>query len=1761
MKVKIFFILTLIIFSFSNAQNMFFHLLPGFGTPFTWVGLGLDANWTTPENWNTAQVPGASDVATFDNSCLSNCDPLINVSITLRGVNVKSTYAGLITQASGQAITIGSSGWVQAGGTFQGGDTNMTFNASGITLSDAAVFNAATAQTFFDLTNGASLDVVTVPATATLSFPNNSIQRFRLQGNCGGVYYRLVSPQKLSFYDLITDSHTVGCGSPRFNAPVGGLEVRNDYSHIGSSMASNGNFEVYGNISLSTDIEEASTWTVAGSVSKIYTGPGSIGKLVVNKTGGATFTPANAAQTFGARALDVISGEFTFPQTFNMFWAGGSTAVHFKIGTGTVVNVPTDSTININNVGACGGVTKSIDVDGLFNFENLSLIGSGTGCGQATMTLASGDVLVVKKNFNLGHSFAANFNITVEGDYATTGAPNGTMAVSLVNGTAASWTQAAVGTVSGLVTVSKPGLITTAASNISLTNSGQSLNISDGTVNLAGRNLSVNNALTIGVNGKLICNGGSVAAFSWTINGEVSCGTTIGITWTGLAGDNLWSTPGNWTNNTVPGASDIAIFNGMCTGLNCNVQSVSNLSVRGISILSGYAGTFTMSTGHSLTVGTAGFSQAAGIFVGGDSAFVNRGTYAMSGGTFTATSAAWTQHQGVVITGASIFNHNNGSIIFTPFSGGGTSIVINATPATFNNVSIGGTYLSVDLAASTLQVNGTLTLTDSIGTSQPMNNGTISARGNIQLSNAGKFGTVIINVEGTGAQSLTGLSTGYVPTIRINKPSGTLTLIGTINSVGNWAHLAGTVDAGSSTLIFTYVSGSGVEHSITPGTMVYNHVNFQGGYVGINLNSGVMNIQGNLTLADSNGASSRINSGTLHVAGDVILTSEGKWGSAVIVINGTGNQTLTGVSTAYIPTVQINKPSGVLTLVGTINSAGNWTHLAGTVDAGTSTLIITHGSSSGVVHTINPGSVIYNNVTFQGGYVGVTLTNAMTVQGNLILNGATGADSALNGSQIFVRGNLTATSAGKFGTTTIVMDGTGTQTLSGVSGANVQNLQINKAAGVLNLVGTIQSSGNWSHLAGTVNAGTSTVVLTYYSFGANLSITPGTVDYQNLTIQGSSLNYNLNAQTLKVFGNLTLNGSSGAEGNITNGLIEAHGSVIVSGGGKIGSANLMFVGASNANLTWTSGSFLDTTVEISKTGGASVVLLSNASFSTAGRDLTITSGTLDLNGFDLSINDRLTVAATGILKCNGGEFTTGTLINSGLVNCPGYSTYDFNWTGAGGNANWTTAGNWQGGVAPGANDILYFADTYCGANCNSNINASASVKGMILSSLFTGTITQGSGNTLTVGTRGYSQASGSFVGSDSNITVALNAATKSFSLTGGTFTATTALFQVGFLSGAGGYITRDTFIVGAGAVFNHNNGSVRLACYEANSGTTLCRINAPAGLAFNNLSTYALNGYGGGVAVTAGQTVVVNGNMTVESGAIRDLQTGYFEVHRDLSINSDGSINSRPGIIRLVGTGDQAYSISGAGCTARIEINKPSGQVLPGVTTARICSLDVISGSFTAPTGTLYLGVPGHSIRGNVAVLNLSSPSQYIDQGGTVDFNSIDLWSGTLIYSIITNGNLTLSNVITRGVTGFTGGQSISGGGKIIVTNSFEKASGRLGGDWELQGNASFAGMSDATATFSFTGAANQNISGASAGSSHWTVNKTGGAMNLTSHINLSKAGQNLIITNGQLNLNGYNLTVNNNIQNLGVINRGTNPVCGIISQGGSFTGNAAICP
>jgi hypothetical protein len=90
--------------------------------PFTWTG-ATDSNFNTPTNWFGGSAPGPTDIAYFTGLYNINCT--INVAISVKGVNI-SAYTGIITQAA--TITLGTSGWVQAGGTFTGATQSIDNN-------------------------------------------------------------------------------------------------------------------------------------------------------------------------------------------------------------------------------------------------------------------------------------------------------------------------------------------------------------------------------------------------------------------------------------------------------------------------------------------------------------------------------------------------------------------------------------------------------------------------------------------------------------------------------------------------------------------------------------------------------------------------------------------------------------------------------------------------------------------------------------------------------------------------------------------------------------------------------------------------------------------------------------------------------------------------------------------------------------------------------------------------------------------------------------------------------------------------------------------------------------------------------------------------------------------------------------------------------------------------------------------------------------------------------------------------------------------------------------------------------------------------------------------------------------------------------------------------------------------------------------------------------------------------------------------------
>ncbi len=183
-------------------------------------------------------------------------------------------------------------------------------------------------------------------------------------------------------------------------------------------------------------------------------------------------------------------------------------------------------------------------------------------------------------------------------------------------------------------------------------------------------------------------------------------------------------------------------------------------------------------------------------------------------------------------------------------------------------------------------------------------------------------------IDGAGAQTFTGTATttvGALPALTINKPAGTLTLAGTIRTALPWTYTAGTVDPGTSTVVFAGGTISGT-HSLNNVEIRAATTVAAGTTLSLNgtLNlplavaltvNGTVIVYGDVSLTDGTIAGS----GAVEARANVTQASTYDGGAGNLWFTGSGAQTFTGMATTTVgllPAVNINKPLGTLTLGG-----------------------------------------------------------------------------------------------------------------------------------------------------------------------------------------------------------------------------------------------------------------------------------------------------------------------------------------------------------------------------------------------------------------------------------------------------------------------------------------------------------------------------------------------------------------------------------------------------------------------------------------------------------------------------------------------------------------------------------------------------------------------------------------------------------------------------------------------------------------------------
>lgn len=523
---------------------------------------------------------------------------------------------------------------------------------------------------------------------------------------------------------------------------------------------------------------------------------------------------------------------------------------------------------------------------------------------------------------------------------------------------------------------------------------------------------------------------------TWTFTGTLNFSPTTAMTLTGstINTANLTVT----TASTISGTTAI-IFNGTGTWSHSAAGIIRN--------------NVTINTAGTLTIGT--------------NIYYNTGTLTYTIGTVITTGST------LNIGGASTTTLNTNSLIWNSIdinllnSVTSVTLVLTSNLSTSNLIvnsitlsfTTGGNILSIGtlqiatLGATIFNTPQNLQIINLIvGASNSSNctiNGVfnISISGNLTKNNGAGLlsGTTSLVLNGTGTWSSPS-TTALQNNLTINT-AGAITVSGNVvYSTGTLTYTAGTITTTGSTLNITGTT------TLNTSGMTWNNVTTTLS-ITITLTS-ILIVEGTLSIAGSSFATS-----ACHVKGNLTIT--GNTGTAgTIIINGTGNQIWSGVSRVRTD-LQINKPSGILTVSGSVAFTNSiLTYIAGNVDTTGSTLTID------VTSTLNTNDLFWNNISLSGG--------TQTLLSDLNCQNLTSAGSTINGLfNVNVDGDLTANGVVQ-GTSTIVLNGTGLWTATNGSNTFRTPIIIN-TNGIITLANTLYQGCSLTYIKGTVKSNNTTI--------------------------------------------------------------------------------------------------------------------------------------------------------------------------------------------------------------------------------------------------------------------------------------------------------------------------------------------------------------------------------------------------------------------------------------------------------------------------------------------------------------------------------------------------------------------------------------------------------------------------------------------------------------------------------------------------------------
>lgn len=1127
------------------------------------------------------------------------------------------------------------------------------------------------------------------------------------------------------------------------------------------------------------------------------------------------------------------------------------------------------------------------------------------------------------------------------------------------------------------------------------------------TENSAGASASGSNPFTVSASGftNSIVTSGSTNYFA-VGNAGAFVAVPVTYTWTGGAGNGLWTSPSNWSPGTSvagPTSIDHVII----------ANTASTLNISG-------------------TVACANFTVNAGaIFaMAASSALTVSGNYTYNGNapTFNCTSTLNISSS----SSQTIPAHNYGNLNLT----GGARVL-----ASSGTIGICGTYTpgsSTTITGSTINFNGTgaqtinaiaynnLTISNSRGAAvATLPAGTISVAGVFDVSTYASTANPSNGVNATSIFDFTAAGVQTIPAF----------FYGQLNNTGNgnrtWAS-SGVIDINQG-----FTPGSGT-HTITSSTVRYSNTSA----TTWTLTSFTTNLTGparqynNLII---NGGASTIwsqNGLTIGVAGDFTVTSGtfqvGSSGGAG-VLNVDGNIAIDGANGTLNLSSSTGGNTGTINLLGNFSQSNGLFNKSGTA-AGTFNFARTVSSPAQTIS--QSGGTITNNGTVWNLGTGST-ANTVEVSSNVTMGGGTvnANNQATVDFKTFILSS-TGTFAANTGTTLVTANtnATGAIMTSGANGSVQATTRTFTNAGVnYTFNGTVaQFSGN--AISASANIGTLNLSNTS---GANPALT-----FTSSPTIATALNVNNGINQLGS-NNITITPTTAASvtGGSSTAFIQTNGSgrlirAIATAGLPInynfpigtgtnytpaafnftanaGAMNLIVgtVGTRNTNDV-TPTDYINNRYWVTNLSGTPSTYTYNSVFTyiTSPTDVVGTIGNIRLNRFGgiTWTQDASSSASGSSLSSSSLNESTGSLAATaewaGRVNPP-FLTYT--WDGSANNGSWDDAANWDLNAVPSSSsDVIIIPDVAP--------LAALAISGTRAVADFTvqtnGTFSMGASSQLTI--------SGNYTYSSS--TAATFNCSSTLILSSSTAQALPAA-NYGNLNLAGGARTL-------------TNGATTRICgnYTAGTSTTVgtstVEFNGTAAQAINtNAASFAtVNITNTAGTVTANTDFTASTALTINSSAVLDQASGTMTLTGS-TVTVNGTLRNSTSNNIVGGT----ITVSGTGT---YDHNRNSG-VVPAATwqTGSTC---LISGTTSAvPTGGLgqafsdfTWNTPGMSAGNNLsgALTNVGRDLRIISTGTTpqnLGLVATTAYTGTVGRDLlISGGNLILvtganSNNVSLGVT------------------------------------------------------------------------------------------------------------------------------------------------